>query len=75
MATVAFDRAFGTRNSASGASSRREVSLAKILAAFRTAMDAAADYKRLDARSDASLASEGLTRADVARLVKERHFA
>ncbi len=49
--------------------------LGNIFGGFTTAQSAANDYERLSARSDAQLAADGLSRADIARAVFERHFA
>ena len=38
------------------------------------AQQAADDFQRINARTDAQLAADSISRADVARIVFERHF-
>ncbi len=47
----------------------------RALASIAASQRAAAEYRRLQARSEPQLGIAGLTRVDAARLVFERHFS
>ncbi len=48
--------------------------LGSIFGSIAASQRAADDFQRINARTDAQLAADGLRRADVARIVFERHF-
>ncbi len=48
--------------------------IGRIFGSIAAAQRAADDFQRTNARTDAQLAADGLRRADVARIVFERHF-
>ncbi len=48
--------------------------IGRIFGSIAAAQRAADDFQRINARTDAQLAADGLRRADVARIVFERHF-
>jgi hypothetical protein len=48
--------------------------IGRIFNSIAAAQRAADDFQRINARTDAQLAADGLRRADVARIVFERHF-
>lgn len=50
----------------------REVS--RFFSSIAAAQQATEDYERMNNRTDTQLANEGMRRADVARVVFERHF-
>jgi hypothetical protein len=49
--------------------------LGRIFGSIAAGQRAADDFQRINARTDARLAADGIARADVARIVFERHFA
>ncbi len=48
--------------------------LGRIFGSIAAAQRAADDFQRINARTDAQLAADSISRADVARIVFERHF-
>ena len=48
--------------------------IGRIFGSVAAAQRAADDFQRINARTDAQLAADGIRRADVARVVFERHF-
>ena len=48
--------------------------IGRIFGSIAAGQRAAGDYRRLNSRTDAQLAAAGIARADVARIVFERHF-
>ncbi len=48
--------------------------LGRIFGSIAAAQRAADHFRQLNARTDARLAADGIARADVARIVFERHF-
>jgi len=48
--------------------------IGRMFASIAAAQRAASDYDELSSHTDAQLANEGMSRADVARVVYERHF-
>ncbi len=48
--------------------------IGRIFGSIAAAQRAANDFQRMNARTDARLADDGIRRADVARRVFERHF-
>ncbi len=48
--------------------------IGRILGSIAAGQRAANDFQRMNARTDARLAEDGIRRADVARGVFERHF-
>ncbi len=48
--------------------------LGRIIGSIAAAQRAADDFQRMNARTDAQLAADSISRADVARIVFERHF-
>ena len=48
--------------------------IGRIFGSIAAAQRAADDFQRINARTDAQLAAGGIARADVARIVFERHF-
>ncbi|MHA1108719.1 MAG: hypothetical protein ACTSQV_06345 [Alphaproteobacteria bacterium] len=48
--------------------------LGRIVGSIAAAQRAADDFRRINARTDAQLAADSISRADVARIVFERHF-
>ncbi len=49
--------------------------IGRIFGSIAAAQQAANDFRRMNARTDAQLAADGIGRADVARVVFERYFA
>jgi len=47
----------------------------RFFGSIAAAQQAASDYQRMSNRTDAQLGADGLRRADVARVVFERHYA
>ena len=45
-----------------------------VFASIAAAQQATAEFERMNARTDAQLAAQGLQRSDVSRVVFERHF-
>ena len=48
--------------------------IGRFFASMAAAQQATADYERMNNRTDAQLSNDGMRRADVARVVFERHF-
>jgi len=48
--------------------------IGRIFGSIAAAQRAADDFRRLNTRTDARLAADGIRRTDVARVVFERHF-
>ena len=48
--------------------------IGRIFGSITAAQRAADDFQRINARTDAQLAADGISRADVARIVFEQHF-
>ncbi|MHA1529107.1 MAG: hypothetical protein ACTSVG_08800 [Alphaproteobacteria bacterium] len=48
--------------------------LGRIFGSIAAAHRAADDFRRINARTDAQLAADSISRANVARIVFERHF-
>ena len=48
--------------------------IGRIIGSIAAGQRAADDFRRLNARTDAQLAVDSISRADVARIVFERHF-
>ena len=48
--------------------------LGRLFGSIAAGQRAANDFRRINARTDAQLAADGIGRADVARIVFERHF-
>jgi hypothetical protein len=48
--------------------------LGRIFGAIAAGQRAADDFQRINARTDAQLAADSISRADVARIIFERHF-
>ena len=48
--------------------------IGRIFGSIAAAQRAADDFQRMNARTDAQLAADSISRADVARIVFERHF-
>ncbi len=48
--------------------------IGRIFGSIAAAQRAADDFERINARTDARLAADGIRRAEVARIVFERHF-
>lgn len=54
--------------------SPRRPGLSALFGAFPTALEAAAEYRRLSGMTDAQLARRGLTRTDLAGVVFDGHY-
>ncbi len=48
--------------------------IGRVAGSIAAGQRAAVDYRRLNSRTDAQLAADSISRADVARIVFERHF-
>jgi len=48
--------------------------IGRFFASIAAAQQATVDYERMNNRTDTQLSTEGMRRADVARVVFERHF-
>ncbi|MFQ5566398.1 MAG: hypothetical protein ACE5EU_08550 [Paracoccaceae bacterium] len=48
--------------------------IGRIVDSIAAGQRAADDFRRLNARTDAQLAADSISRADIARIVFERHF-
>ena len=48
--------------------------IGRFFGSIAAAQRAADDFQRINARTDAQLAADSISRADVARIVFERHF-
>ena len=48
--------------------------LGRLFGSIAAAQRAADDFQRINARTDAQLAADGISRAEAARIVFERHF-
>ena len=49
-------------------------SIGRVVGSIAAGQRAAGDYRRMNSRTDAQLAADSISRAEVARIVFERHF-